>query len=184
MKKFIALCALGLLLSGTQAAQAADLKSGLQPDDYPPAFNVKDITGAAASTKLCYRCQYGARPVVSLFVRKMDEKTTKLVKELDAVVGKNSANKMAAFVTVLTDDPDAQEAPLKKIADDQKIAHTPLTVFDNSVGPPKYNIHPKAAVTVMMWVDSNVKVNYALEDGKLTDELIAQIVKDTAKILN
>jgi hypothetical protein len=36
----------------------------------------------------------------------------------------------------------------------------------------------------MMWVDSNVKVNYALEDGKLTDELIAQIVKDTAKILN
>ena len=39
----------------------------------------------------------------------------KLVKELDAVVGKNAEDKkMAAFVTVLTDDPDAQEAALKK----------------------------------------------------------------------
>jgi hypothetical protein len=29
-----------------------------------------------------------------------------------------------------------------------------------------------------------VKVNHALEAGKLTDEAIAKIVKDTAKILN
>lgn len=184
MKKFIALCALGLLLSGLQAVQAADLKSGLQVDAYPPAFTVLDTSGPAKGTKLCYRCQYGARPVVSLFVRKMDEKTTKLVKELDTVVGKNAANKMAAFVTVLSDDPDAQESALQKIADSQKLAHTPLTVFENSAGPPKYNINAKAAVTIMMWVDSNVKVNYAIEDGKLTDELIAQIVKDTARILN
>ena len=184
MKNFIALCALGLVLSGLQTVQAADLKSGLQVDDYPPAFNVQDATGSAKGTKLCYRCQYGARPVVCLFVRNMDEKTTKLVKELDVVVGKNSSNKMAAFVTVLSEDPDAQEAALQKIADQQKISHTPLTILENKVGPPKYNINAKAAITIMMWVDSNVKVNYALEDGKLTDELIAQIVKDTAKILN
>jgi hypothetical protein len=184
MKKFIALCALGLVLSGLQDVQAADLKSGLQVDDYPPAFYVTDVTGPAASTKLCYRCQYGARPVVSLFVRKMDEKTTKLVKELDAVIAKNAERKMAGFVTVLSEDPDTLEASLKKVADDNKIAHTPLTVFENNVGPAKYNINAKAAVTVMMWVDSNVKVNYAIEEGKLTDELIAKIVSDTAKILN
>lgn len=184
MRKLIALCALGLVLSGLQPVNAGDLKSGLQPGEFPKAFYVTDVTGPAASTKLCYRCQYGARPVVSLFVRNMDEKTTKLIKELDAVVAKNADKKMAAFVTVLTDDPDAQEAALKRIADEQKIVATPLAVFENKSGPPTYKIASEAYVTVMMWVDSNVKVNYAFEAGKLTDEMIAKVVKDTAEILN
>jgi hypothetical protein len=91
---------------------------------------------------------------------------------------------MAAFVTVLSDDPDAQEVALKKTAEDQKIKHTPLTVFENAVGPAKYKINEKANVTVMMWVDSNVKVNYAFADGELTAEAISKVVKDTEKILN
>ena len=114
MRKFFALCLAGVAMFGLQAVNAGDLKSGLQVDEYPPAFYVTDVTGPAAGTKLCYRCQYGARPVVSLFVRNMDENTTKLVKELDAVVGKNKEKKMAAFVTVLSNDPDAQEKALKK----------------------------------------------------------------------
>lgn len=166
-------------------AGAADLKSGLQVNEFPAAFNVTDITGPSAGETLCYRCQYGARPVVSVFIRKVDENTAKLVKELDAVVSKNAEDKkMAAFVTVLSDDPDAQEPVLKKLADEQKIKHTPLTVFANAVGPAKYKIDEKASVTVMMWVESNVKVNHALADGELNAEKIAAIVKDTEKILN
>ena len=132
MKKFVALCVMGLLASACQFSTAADLKSGLQVDDSPPPFNVTDVTGPVAGTKLCYRCQYGSRPVVSIFVRKMDENTAKLVKQIDEIVGKQEEKKMAAFVTVLSDDPDAQESVLKKTADEQKIAHTPLTVFDNA----------------------------------------------------
>jgi len=184
MRKFFALCLASVAMFGLQTVNAGDLKSGLQVDEYPPAFYVTDSTGPAAGTKLCYRCQYGARPVVSLFVRKMDENTTKLVKELDAIVAKNKDKKMAAFVTVLSDNPDAQEAALKKIAEDNKIANSPLTVFENNVGPAKYNIAKEADVTVMMWVDSNVKVNHALAAGKLNAEEIAKIVKDTEKILN
>ena len=184
MKNFVSLCVMGLIVSACQFASAADLKSGLQVDDYPAAFNVTDVTGPTAGKKLCYRCQYGDRPVVSIFVRKMDENTAKLVKQLDEVVGKQEEKKMAAFVTVLSDDPDAQEAGLKKTAAEQKIAHTPLTVFENAVGPTKYKIDEKASVTVMMWVDSNVKVNHAYADGELSEEAIAKIIEDTAKILN
>lgn len=184
MKKFVALCVMGLLVSACQFASAADLKSGLQVDDYPFAFNVTDVTGPTAGEKLCYRCQYGDRPVVSIFVRKMDENTTKLVKQLDDVVGKHEEKKMAAFVTVLSDDPDAQEVGLKKTAAEQKISHTPLTVFENAVGPTKYKIDEKASVTVMMWVDGEVKVNHAYADGELSEEAIAKIIEDTAKILN
>lgn len=184
MKKFVVLCVMGLMVSACQFASAADLKSGLQVDAYPDAFNVTDVTGPLAGKKLCYRCQYGARPVVSVFVRKMDENTAKLLKQIDDVVGKQEEKKMAAFVTVLSDDPDGQEAALKKTAEEQKITHTPLTVFENAVGPTKYKIDEKANVTVMMWVDSNVRVNHAFAAGDLSDEAIAKVIEDTAKILN
>lgn len=185
MRKFFALCALALAVSFTGTGTAADIKSGLQVGDYPGAFTVLDVTGPQAGQKLCYRCQYGARPVVSIFTRKMDENVVKLVKELDTVVAKNSdEKKMAAFVTVLTNDPDAAEGQLKKVAEDQQIKRTPLTVFDNTAGPPKYKIDEKAEVTVIMWVDSDVKVNYAFAAGELNAESMAKVVADTKKILN
>lgn len=181
MKKFVAFC---MALATVQFAVAAEIESGLQVGDYPGAFNVTDITGPSAGEKLCYRCQYGARPVVSIFVRSMDENTTKLVKEIDAVVAKNSdGKKMAAFVTVLSADPDAQEKALADVAKGQGIKHTPLTVFENAVGPAKYKISEKANVTVMMWVDSSVKVNHAFGEGELNADAIAKVVKDTAQIL-
>ena len=40
MKKFVVLCVMGLMVSACQFATAADLKSGLQVDAEPPAFNV------------------------------------------------------------------------------------------------------------------------------------------------
>ena len=51
-------------------------------------------------------------------------------------------------------------------------------------GPTKYKIDEKASVTVMMWVEGNVKVNHAFADGDLSDAAIAKVIEDTAKILN
>ena len=36
MKKFVALCVMGVVVSACQFASAADLKSGLQVDDFLP----------------------------------------------------------------------------------------------------------------------------------------------------
>ncbi|MEQ9406753.1 MAG: hypothetical protein RIK87_03465 [Fuerstiella sp.] len=176
--------AFSILAAGMTAAPAADIESGLQVGDYPGAFYVADVTGPSAGEKLCYRCQYGARPVVKIFARKMDENVIKLVKEIDSVVGKNQENKMAAFVVLLTDEPDAKEAELKKTAEANGIKHTPLTVFENQAGPSKYRISKDADVTVMMWVESDVKANHALKASELNGESIAKIVGDTKKILN
>lgn len=185
MKNFASISAFAMALVVAGFAVAADLKSGPQIGDYPGAFNVTDITGPSAGQKLCYRCQYGSRPVVSIFARKMDENVVKLVKELDAVVEKNAEEKkMAAFVTLLTDDPDAQEAALKKVADEQGIKRTPLTVFENNVGPSKYKIDENAEVTVIMWVESDVKVNHAFAAGELTADAVGKVIADTSKILN
>ena len=80
---------------------AAELKSGLQIGDRPPAYNVKDITGPSEGTSLCYRCKFGDRPVVNIFAREMTPEVIALVKQIDGIVGKNEEKKMAAFVTLL-----------------------------------------------------------------------------------
>jgi len=175
---------LGLALTGP-TARAGELKSGLVPGDAPPAFTVQDVTGPAAGEKLCYRCRYGGNPVVAVFTRKLDPSVTALVKKVDAEVAKNGDKKMKAFVVFLTDDPDKAEPKLKAIAEKNDIKNVPLTIFDGPPGPPAYKLSDKADVTVLMWVKSDVKVNYAFGgDEKLDKKTIDAIVADTAKILD
>ena len=181
MRFAIALAVTSLCFSGVHAAE---LKSGLQVGDYPFPYYVSDITGPQAGQKLCYRCSYGARPVVNIFTRKMDANVARLLKEIDDVVGKNRENRMAAFVVMLTDDPAKQETSLRKAAETHGIRHTPLTVFDNSQGPGKYKLSNDADVTVMMWVEDDVKVNHAFRAADLSGEVIAKVIGDTQKILN
>jgi hypothetical protein len=174
----VALCA----FVGVQAEEKADcLKEG----DGVAAFNVVDVTGPSAGEKLCYRCRYGARPVVSIFARDVDDKVASLVKEVDTVVGKNKEEKkMAAFVVLLSDNPDDQTEKLKTMAAKKEIKDTPLTTFEGTAGPPEYKIQKDAEVTVMMWVDGKVKVNEVVKKSDLSKEKIASIVKNTDKILN
>lgn len=163
---------------------AAELKSGLQPGDAPPAYNVKDATGPNEGKSLCYRCKYGARPVVNIFAREMTPEVVALVKQINEVVGKNEEQKMAAFVTVLTNDPDKDEATLKEIAKKEGgLKNVPLTVFDGVAGPEGYKIAEKADLTVTMWVGQKVKVSHAFAKGEYKAANAKAIVEDTKKIL-
>jgi hypothetical protein len=182
MRKLLA--ASVVVCSAMGVAVAGDLKSGLQEGDAPPAFNVKDSTGPSEGKSLCYRCKYGARPVVNIFAREITPELTKIIKELDAVVGKNQDKKMAGFVVLLTEDVDAADAKLKELAKKEGIKNIPLTVFDGVAGPEDYKIAKDAQTTVMMWVESKVKVNHAFAKGELKADSAKQLVADTAKILN
>jgi hypothetical protein len=166
------------------SAKAAEINSGLKPGDAPAAFQVQDVTGPAAGTKLCYRCRYGGNPVVAVFTHKIDDKVASLVKKVDAEVAKNKDKKMKAFVVLLTDDPDHAEPKLKALAEKNNIENVPLTIFDGPMGPLDYKLSDKADVTVLMWVKSDVKVNRAFAPGQLDTASISAIVKDTSKILD
>lgn len=163
------------------AAEA--LKSGLQPGDAPPAYNVKDCTGPSEGKSLCYRCKFGDRPVVNIFAREMTPEVVALVKQIDDVVGKNEEKKMAAFVTLLTNDPDKDEAKLKEIAKKEGLKNVPLTVFDGVAGPDGYKIAEKADLTVTMWVESKVEASHAFAKGEYKKDRAKAIVDDTKKIL-
>ena len=54
-------------------AWAADVKSGLAVGEFVGAFDVKDCSGPSEGKTLCYRCQYGNRPVVAVFTRRLTD---------------------------------------------------------------------------------------------------------------
>lgn len=164
----------------SQVALAEELEVGAPVS----AFYVKDVTGPAAGTKLCYRCLYGNKPVVSIFARDIDGNVASLIKEVDGVVAKNQDHNMKAFVVLLTDEPEAKEAKLKQVADEGKVSHTPLTTFDGVTGPQPYKIAQDAEVTVMMWVDGKLQVNEAYKANELTKDKIGSVVSKTKTILN
>ena len=183
MKKFAGLVAVLSVAMLSTAFAADEVKSGLPVGEFVPAFNVRDVTGPNVGKTLCYRCAYGARPVVTIFTRDMNANVNDLVKQIDDKVGANKDEKMAAFVVVLSDDPDAVEPKLKSLAKDSKILNTPLTIIENPAGPPEYKLSKDAEVTVMMWVGSEVKVNQSFAKGKLDKKAIEGLVAETKKIL-
>jgi len=184
MRKWLVTSLAVVALAFNAMAFAGDVESGLKVGEAPGAFNVKDCTGPNAGKSLCYRCNYGGRPVVSVFTRSLDSNLAKLIQQIDRQVGENKDKQMASFVVLLTDSPDKAEAELKAFADQNKIKNVPLTIFDGVAGPEGYNIAKDAEVTVNMWVKSNTKANHAFAKGQLNPEAVSTVVADTAKILN
>jgi hypothetical protein len=172
------------VLATAGLAFAAGVQSGLDIGEGTTAFNVKDITGPNKGKSLCYRCQYGAKPVACVFTREINDEVASLIQQIDATVAGNKDKNMSAFVVLLTDDADAGAKQLEKLAIDKKITNVPLTVFDGNAGPEKYKIAKDAAVTVLMWNKSRVQVNHAFAAGKLTGDEVKKVAGDTSKILN
>ncbi len=148
------------------------------------AFYVKDVTGPAAGEKLCYRCRFGGRPVVSIFAREVNDDLATIVKEIDKQVAQHQDQKMAAFVVLLGDDPAAAEGQLKALAKKHNIKNVPLTIFDGKAGPSTYKISKDADLTVMMWVDGKLKVNDALKKSDISKDKLAGVAQKTKEILN
>ena len=175
--------ALSLMLLGSFAI-ASDTKSGLEPGDRAGAFYVEDATGPKAGTKLCYRCLYGAKPVVTIFTRELNDSVASLVKGIESTVTKNSGKNMRAFVVLLTDKPSDGTTQLKAFAKKHGITKTvPLTVYDNTTGPGKYKIAKGAGLTVLMWKKQRVEVNHAFKNAVVDAATVKAVVADTSKIL-
>ncbi|MGD9724143.1 MAG: hypothetical protein AB7O59_22795 [Pirellulales bacterium] len=188
--KAIVTLSLALVLAGASAVSAAELKSGLQPGDLVPAFDVEKCGGAvndgrSVGDNFCYRCMLGNKPVVMVFARKADGSLANLAKNLDKHVAKNADQKLSSFINLLGSDADGLKAKAKEFAATNKLENVALVVpQDNQNGPPEFNISPDAEVTVTIYRQGKVAATHALGPGQLDDAAIKAIVADTAKILN
>jgi hypothetical protein len=123
----------------------------------------------------------GAKPVAVVFARDMSAPVTSLVKKIDAATAKHSKEKMASFAVFLSDD-EKLEKKLKEFAEKEKVEKCALTI-DNPSGPEPYKIAKDADVTVLLYVNKNVKANFAFKKGELNDAAIAKVLKELPKIL-
>jgi nucleotide-binding universal stress UspA family protein len=151
-------------------------------------FSVRDVTGPAKGTNLCYYCLYGARPVVAIFTRELNDNVRDLVKQIDVRVGEKQDEKLAAFVVVLTEDETEDEEEdfmprIRALAKDAGITNTPITILQEPSPPPAYEIADDAEVTVMMWVEKQVKFRRSFASDELDKIAIDNLVAETNKII-
>ena len=121
--------------------------------------------------------------MVCVFARQISGPLASLVKSLDSEIARNKSLK--SFVVVLTDDADKTSETLKTLAHECGVKNIPLTLVESPSGPPSYKIAKDAAVTVMMWKGTEVKVNHAYyAKGGLTEADVKTITSELPKILN
>ena len=116
-----------------------------------------------------------------MFARGTSDSLTSLVKSLDSEIAKNKS--FCSFVVMLDDENETAKS-LKALAKQAGITHVPLTMAVNRGGHPYYKIHKDADITVLMWRDSQVKVNHAYKKGDMTAADVKTVLADLPKILD
>jgi hypothetical protein len=168
-----------LVITGVRAGGA--VKSGPQVgQDVPGAFHPLNVTGESKGKKACLYCSNGGNPVAVVFAREATPEVAKLLKQLDDATVKNDKVMMGSYA-VFCSDKEGLDKALEKIAGEQKLSKLVLAI-DNPAGPKEYKIAKDAEVTVLLYVDFQVKANHAFRKGELNPAAITKVVADVAKI--
>jgi len=102
---------------------------------------------------------------------------TSLVKSIDKATGTKD---LCSFVVFLSND-EAMPKKIGKLAKDHGIAKCVLTL-DAVSGPPAYKIAKEADVTVILYNERKVAVNFAFRKGELTPKAVANVLSNLSKI--
>jgi len=169
------------LLALPIGAFAEGLKSGPQVGEkLPGAFHPLNLTGPEAGKKNCLVCQNGQNPVAMIFAREIDPTLTALIKALDKATVDNKKCEMGSFVVFCTPDEEI-EKQVTELAAKEEIKNC-ILAKDNPAGPRGYNVAKEAAITVVPYVNRDIKVNYAFKKGEMKKDDIEKILKELPKI--
>jgi hypothetical protein len=172
---------LSLGLAGTLSA-AEPIRSGLQPGEKITAiFEPLNVNGAHAGEPYCLICENGLSPVVMIFARERSKPLEQLLSRLEAAVAKHQPQSLGAFVVFLGET-EKWRAVATELARSLNLKRVVLSV-DAAAGPEGFNVHPDAAVTVVLYREHEVKANHAFRPGELTAQACEKILADLPKIL-
>ena len=178
------------MLAGSGLATAEELQSGIPPGEVVSPLEAVKCGGAKndgvkLGERLCYVCKYDVRPVVAVFARGSSKPLGEFIKQIDMAVAKHEKEKLAAFVAIIGDRSRRLQLHAKALAVKYKIQNLPLVVpVENAEkGPPDFLLSDKAQVTVMLYVEGEVKARHAFAPGKLDAAGAQRVLKDLQKIL-
>ncbi len=108
-----------------------------------------------------------------IFARSVDEGLIGLIRRADTLTAESDRG--AAFVALLTDDPDAGAERLRAVAAETKVS-IPLTIsVDGSKGPKDYRLDP-AAKTIAFVYAKEGRIQAAFRFDEIGDAELAQVV--------
>lgn len=111
---------------------------------------------------------------------------TGLVKAIDKFVAANKEKRAAAYVVVLAENNEANQAQLAELAKKEGLS-VPLTLaLEGAQGPKSYKLHPEVPITVLVAKKNRVQANFALAaaaDEEAQKREISGILAAAAKVL-
>jgi hypothetical protein len=117
-----------------------------------------------------------------IFAREITPPLTSLVKKIDEATVKNNSCDMGSFVVLLSDEKPTATRKLKELAKTQKLKETVLALHD-AAGPEEYKIAKDAEITVLLYVEHEVKANFAFRKGEFEEKDISRVLDGLVKIL-
>lgn len=173
--------------NNTSSAKSKDsdgqLRSGRTVGKSVPSFYVRAVTGPLRNKSVCYVCRNGNRPVVMVLLRRLEPELKQLFQGIDQVVDRNRAVGLRSFGVLINDEPTRVAPRVQTFAFDGKI-DTPLTVATGVVASPTcQNVHPQAAVTVVLYRNQRVVTTYAYRAGELKAKQIRDLVQHVRKFI-
>ncbi len=177
---------LGLLLAAlcwcAVARGEEPLRSGPQPGEtLPGSFEPLNVTGEYAGEHYCLVCAAGLQPEVMIFARTVNAPLFTLLERLEAAVGQHEKAGLGAFAVILS-EADGLEKQLRDEAEKHHLKQV-LLAIDSPDGPDGYALAKDADVTVVLYVQHEVRANHALRRDQLDSKAIDRILADLPKIL-
>ena len=169
---------LSLTLALTLPLQADDpCVSGVPVGKRPGPYSFLVATGKERGQQTCYICEQhdGNKPAAVVFARTTSDALARLLTRLEAAGADRKDSGYKVWMTQLAEKADldllagwAQKKGLKTV---------PVGAFEDADGPPSYQLHKDADVTVLLFTQQKVIANYAFRAGELTDKRIDEVVK-------
>ena len=158
----------------------------IKKGDSVGVFYVTKIAGAKrdgvkVGQRLCYRCRYGTRPMVMVFVRRTGESLPDLVRYLDQTVSENQNTKLKGLVTLLGKDVDDLKATAIALLESTSVEEIPIAIAsEQGVRANQYQLPEEADITIIVAKDSRVvhtltfktdEIDLALIDNEINEIL-------------
>lgn len=146
----------------------------------PGPFEPLNINGKDAGEEACLYCRYGNAPVVMIFATKPTEGLTALVRQVEkAAVGTGKGDEVGACVVITESNAETKTA-LTKLADQENLKKVVLGMVQRGQLK-KYQLHPDAEVTMLLYSKQVIRVNHAYKAGELTEKVAGDLGNEAVK---
>jgi hypothetical protein len=151
--------------------------SGVPVGKRPGPYSFLVATGKERGQQTCYICEQheGNKPAAVVFARSTNDALARLLTRLEAAGADRKDSGYKVWMTQLAEKADLDA--LAAWAQKNGLKSVPVGAFEDADGPPSYQLHKDADVTVLLFTKQKVIANYAFRAGELTNKRIDDVVK-------